>query len=113
MTEGTRLHLEIEARDGTAVIQCSGRLVAGLTDLLRDEVKKLIPDNQRIVLDFTGLTQMDSMGLGTIVSLYVSARAGGSRLELVNLSGRIMQLMRMTNVLSLFEAAGEQSNRVL
>lgn len=107
-----RLHLEIDAQDGAAVVRCSGRLVAGLTDLLKDQVKILIPDNRRIVLDLTDLTKMDSMGLGTIVSLYVSARAGGSRLELINLSKGIMQLLRMTNVLSLFEAAGEQSNRI-
>ena len=108
-----RLHLEIEAQDGTAIVRCSGRLVAGLTDLLKDQVKGLIPENKRIILDLTDLTQMDSMGLGSIVSLYASARAAGSRLELINLSKRIMQLLRMTNVLSLFEAAGEQSNRVL
>ena len=51
------------------IVQCTGKLISGLTGTLRDEVKRLIPQSKKIVLDLTDLTQMDSMGLGTIVGL--------------------------------------------
>jgi anti-sigma B factor antagonist len=99
--------------EGDAIIvQCTGKLTAGLTGILRDEVKRLIPQSKKIVLDLTDLTQMDSMGLGTIVGLYVSAKASGSTLILINLSGRVRELFRITNVWSILEVYGENIIRM-
>lgn len=97
------LSLHISTQDGATVVQCRGKLTAGVTDILHDKVKALIPHNTRIVLDLTDLTQMDSLGLGTIVGLYVSAKAAGCQLDLINLSKRIRELFRMTNLLTLFD----------
>ena len=94
------------------IVQCTGKLTAGLTSLLRDEVKRLIPQSKKIVLDLTGLTQMDSLGLGTIVGLYVSAKASGSTLILINLSQRVRELFRITNVWSILEVYGENIIRL-
>ncbi len=95
-----------------ALVHCTGKLTAGLTYILRDEVKPLIPQYKKIVLDLTDLTQMDSMGLGTIVSLYVSAKTSGTALILVNLSPRVRDLFRITNVWSILEVYGENIMRL-
>ena len=86
-----------------AVVSCHGKLVAGVTDILYKEVSQLIPNTKRIVLDFTDLTHMDSMGLGTVVRLYVSARTAGCELKLINLGTRVRELLRISNLLSVFE----------
>jgi anti-sigma B factor antagonist len=104
------LHTYVEG-DAT-IVQCSGKLTAGLTGILRDEVKRLIPHSKKIVLDLTNLTQMDSLGLGTIMGLYVSAKAPGSRLILINLSQRVRELFRITNVWSVLEVYGENIIRM-
>lgn len=104
------LHTYIEG-DAT-IVQCTGKLTAGHTGILRDEVKRLIPQSKKIVLDLTDLTQMDSMGLGTIVGLYVSAKAAGSTLILINLSQRVRELFRITNVWSILEVYGENIIRL-
>ncbi len=97
--------------DATIVL-CTGKLTAGLTSILRDEVKRLIPDSKKIVLDLTSLTQMDSMGLGTIMALYVSAKTSGTTLILINLSPRVRDLFRITNVWSILEVYGENIIRM-
>jgi anti-sigma B factor antagonist len=103
-----RTHVEGDA----TIVQCTGKLTAGLTGILRDEVKRLIPQSKKIVLDLTDLTQMDSLGLGTIVGLYVSAKASGSTLILINLSRRVRELVRVTNVWSILEVYGENIIRL-
>jgi anti-sigma B factor antagonist len=112
LEDKSRLTVEVERAPGEAVVRLSGRLVAGVTDVLYLEVKALIPQTKRIVLDLTELTHMDSMGLGTLVRLYVSARAAGCDLELVNLGKRIRQLLGMTNLMSFFTIIGENDVRV-
>ncbi len=89
------------------IVECTGKLTAGLTGILRDEVKRLIPDSKKIVLDLTSLTQMDSLGLGTIIALYVSAKTSGTTLTLINLSPRVRDLFRITKVGSIFEDYAE------
>ena len=106
------LSLRTYVEGDATVIQCTGKLTAGLTGILRDEVKRLIPQSKKIVLDLTDLTQMDSLGLGTIVGLYVSAKASGSTLILINLSQRVRELFRITNVWSILEVYGENIIRL-
>ena len=108
----SRLTVDIDREGDSAVVRCGGKLVAGVNDFLYTEVHRLIPATKRIVLDLTELTYMDSMGLGTIIRLYVSAKAAGCSLELVNIGKRIQQLMGITNVLSVFTACGEHHLRI-
>jgi len=59
--------------------------VAGVNEMLYARVSQLIPEAQRIVLDLTDLTHMNSMGLGTVPRLYISPKSAGCDLELINL----------------------------
>ena len=93
-------------------VRCTGKLVAGSTEILQTEVRSLLPGSKRIVLDLTDLGYMDSMGLGTIIGLYVAAKGAGGRLEVIHLSARVRELFSITNMLSLFEVCGEQNNRI-
>lgn len=107
-----RLTLDIERLDNEAYVKCSGQLVAGVHNFLYDEVSRLIPENKRIVLDLSDLVHMDSMGLGTVVRLYVSAKSAGCSLELINLGKRIRQLLGVTHLLGVFTVLGESGARL-
>jgi anti-sigma B factor antagonist len=101
--------LDIEPADDHALVLCHGRLVAGVSDVLYREVSKLLPGAKRIVLDLTDLSKMDSMGLGSIVRLYVSCKSAGTELQLINLGPRIRQLLGMTHLLSAFTVIGDNN----
>jgi anti-anti-sigma factor len=104
--------LEIEDRGNTAVVRCRGKLLAGFTDLLYVPVSQLLPTHQRLILDLSDLTHMDSMGLGALVRIYVSARAKGCSLELRNLGKKVRELLIMTNLLPAFTIIGEHDIRM-
>ncbi len=106
------LDLKIRENAGEALVTCSGWLVAGVTGVLYDEVKPLITRDRRVTLDLTDLTKMDSMGLGTIVRLYASAKSAGCDFELINLSARVRQLFGITGLLSVFGDVGEHRTRM-
>ena len=72
---------------------------------IKELVKPLIPLGGRIVLDLTDLGYLDSSGLGTLVGLKVSAlKEGYCKLELVNLSPRVKELLRLSNLTQLFSS---------
>lgn len=109
----TPFTLEIDRAGDTATVRCIGRLVTGVNTSLYSQVSELIPQSKRIVLDLTGLTFMDSTGLGTLVRLYVVARSSGCSLELFNLGARVRELFRIANLLSVFTIIGENNIRHL
>jgi anti-anti-sigma factor len=87
----------------TTTIHCHGKLVNQTAGQLKELVKPLLPGGGRIVLDFAELEYLDSSGLGALVGLKVSAlHQGLVKLELVNLSARIKDLLKMTNLTQLF-----------
>src|ERR1700728_1117604 len=94
--------LEIEDRGSTAVVRCHGKLLAGHTELLYAPVSELLPTHQRVILDLSDLTHMDSMGLGALVRIYVSARTKGCELELRHIGKKVRDLLIMTNLLPAF-----------
>ena len=104
--------IEIDPATGYATVKCRGRLVASYRDEFYQDVRRLIPSSKRIVLDFSGVTHMDSSGLGTVIRLYVSAKTAGCELQLVNLSKGIRKILSITNLLSFFTVVGENNVRM-
>jgi anti-sigma B factor antagonist len=96
------LTLEVEHKEAFALVHCRGHLVSGLCDHLHGKVHPLIPHHKRIVLDLTELVFVDSMGMGTLVRLYVSAKSGGSCIELINLGTQVRKMLGITHLLGLF-----------
>ncbi|MFZ1133332.1 MAG: STAS domain-containing protein [Candidatus Korobacteraceae bacterium] len=105
----SRLTLTVDRKGDVIVVRCNGRLVAGVSDLFYRKVSDLIPGPQRIVLDFTELTHMDSTGIGVLVRMYVSAKSAGCMLELMNVGTSVRQLLGITHVLSVFQTIGENN----
>jgi anti-anti-sigma factor len=108
---GFRVHSY--AREDATVMECHGKLTAENAPLLKSEVREMIPNHRRIILDLKEVPLMDSSGLGTIVGLYVSARTCRCAFELMNANQQIRELFGISNLLSLFEPAGRHGGRMV
>jgi anti-anti-sigma factor len=92
-----------ESTGPITTILCHGRVVSETSGLVKEVVKPLIPLGGHIVIDLTDVSYVDSSGLGTLVGLKVSAlKEGYCKLELVNLSPRVRELLRLSNLTQLF-----------
>ncbi len=96
------LALEIERDGDKAVVKCHGRLVAGTSEELYQEVKLLLPQTKVVVVDLAELSYVDSSGLGTLVRLHTTARRLGCELKLLHLGKQLRNVLKLTNLLSVF-----------
>lgn len=119
--EECKLSLALESsKYGEAVIlHCQGRIVNREEAVaLSRAVSELLEKTQNIVLDFRGVTAIDSAGLGELVSLHMWALGKGCSLKLTGLSSRLFHLLEITNLTSIFEifsteqAALQSSQRI-
>lgn len=83
-------------------VTCHGRIVSDTAGQVKEAIKPLIADGGRIVVDLGDVSHLDSSGLGALVGLKASAiNHGYCILEFSNMTPRILELLRITNLLQL------------
>jgi len=86
------------------IVDCSGRIVFGdETAFLRNQVKDLLNQSKRIVLNLANVNYIDSTGVGTLVGVYASAHSAGGEIKLAALTGRVKDVLAITKLGSIFE----------
>jgi anti-sigma B factor antagonist len=108
-----QLKLATRTKDGVVIVDCIGRIVFGdESTLVREQVKRAISENNRIVLNLGETTYIDSGGLGTLVGLRTSAHNAGGTIKLVNLTKRVGDLLQVTKLLTVFEVYDSEAEAV-
>ena len=107
------LKLNTRELNGVTVIDCSGRIVFGdEAAMLREKIKSLLPATNRIILNLVQVSYIDSGGIGTMVSLFTSARAAGGDIKLLNLTKRVGDLLQITKLITVFETYDNESKAI-
>ena len=104
-----QLRMSTRQVDGVMVVDCSGRVLFGEESAsLRDTVKKLLAQSPKVVLNLREVNYIDSGGLGTLVSLFTTARNAGGAVKLARLSQRVGNLLQLTKLLTIFEVFDDE-----
>jgi anti-anti-sigma factor len=92
------LNVTLESARRVVTVRCQGRLVCGLESALFGAA---VPRHKRdvILVDLSGVTAIDAAGIGALISL----RAAGTYLRLVDPSETVRQVLRLTNLHSVFD----------
>jgi anti-sigma B factor antagonist len=100
--------MQIEERivNDVTVLDLKGKITLGEGDeALREKINQLISQNKkRILLNLAEVPYIDSAGLGEVVRTYTTVSRQGGQLKLVNLTKRIVDLLTITKLLTVFEA---------
>ena len=112
MGNENRFTTNVERSGDVTVVKCQGELVSGTMQILYAEIQRLIPDGKKIVLDLQDLKRIDSMGIGMLARLYASCKSKKCDFQLVNVRGRIEQILGITNLLSVLAAAGDRNTPI-
>jgi anti-sigma B factor antagonist len=109
------MNLKIETRqvDGVTVVSCTGRIVFGEeATVLRDQLKRTLTTSRSIVLNLSGVSYIDSGGLGTLVGVYSSARSQGADIKLTGLGPRVRDVLQITKLVTVFETYDSEQKAV-
>lgn len=104
--------LTSEELNGSTVLLCHGRLTNEVSDNFKSEVKALLAQGKAVILDMSGVKQIDSSGLGAVVSLWVTSKSASCPLQFYNLSAPVKRLLGTTHVLKAFESCGSHLTKL-
>jgi anti-sigma B factor antagonist len=88
------------------IVDLHGKITLGEnTGILRDELRSLMSQGKKqIVLNMAGVTYVDSAGLGELVGAYTTATNQGGSVKLLNMQGKMRDLMQITKLHTIFPA---------
>src|SRR5882762_4178644 len=99
------LNITIENVRGEVTVLCYGRLVYGRESALF--CAAISRHGRDIIVDLSGVTAIDSAGIGALVSL----QATRTRLRLADLSVTVRQVWRLTNLDSDFDMSESECRK--
>ncbi len=95
-------------------MSAGGRITLGRgSSALRETLLQVSAEEKpKIVLNVSGVTAMDSAGLGELVSGFTTARSRGGILKLAALPAKVEELLRMTSIYRIFEVYTDEAGAI-
>src|ERR1035437_5021657 len=95
---------------GITIVDITGRIVlGGESASVRDVIADLLSKgHKQILLNLARVDYIDSMGLGSLVGAFVSARKQGGELKLLNVPSKVTDVMQMTELYNVFDIVNDE-----
>jgi anti-sigma B factor antagonist len=99
--------MKISSRNvnGVEIIKLEGKITIGAGDSqLREAILgALNSGKQNILLDMSGVTTIDSSGIGELVGSFTTVTNRGGKLKLLHLPPKVTDLLQVTQLITVFE----------
>ena len=97
-----------------AILAMNGDITFGEGNItLRKAVRRLIGEGKKkIILDMSDVRYVDSSGIGELISSLTAIKRENGQIKLLNLSGRIKELLAITKLLTVFDIFDSEADAV-
>jgi anti-sigma B factor antagonist len=91
--------------DNIEIISLQGKITIGAGDTqLREVISNAVSAGRtNILLDLSGVTTIDSSGIGELVGSYTTVTNRGGKLKLLHLPAKLNELLHVTQLITVFE----------
>ena len=91
--------------NGVEIIKLEGKITIGAGDSQLREVigNALTAGKTSLLLDMSGVTTIDSSGIGELVGSYTTVTNRGGKLKLLHLPAKLNELLHVTQLITVFE----------
>jgi anti-sigma B factor antagonist len=100
--------------NGIEIIKLDGKITIGAGDQqLRDVIANTCASGKnKILLDLSGVTTIDSSGIGELVGSYTTVTNRGGKLKLLHLPAKLNELLHVTQLITVFEVYENEDEAV-
>lgn len=96
------------------IISLQGKITIGSGDTqLREVIANAVNSGKtNILLDLSGVTTIDSSGIGELVGSYTTVTNRGGKLKLLHLPAKLNELLHVTQLITVFEVYENENEAV-
>lgn len=106
------MQLEQRIAGDVVIIKVTGDITLnkGGDVLLKDKVQSLLQQShKKLLIDLSGVSYVDSAGLGELVQAYATTKNRGGALKLLNVTKRLKDLLVITRLLTVFDTYDDEA----
>lgn len=94
------MQLQFKFIDKTLVVSISGEIDHHTSEYVRDRIDRQIDEKnaRNVIFDFTGVSFMDSAGIGVILGRYKRIGALGGKVAIVNARQNIRRILEISGI---------------
>jgi len=109
------MHVDIRKADDVVILDLKGKLTAGLGDqILRETLDTLLAEKwTKILLNLSGVSFIDSAGVGELVAGLRTVKKLGGRLKVLNVGDRVHSTLYIAKLLPIFEIYGDETEALV
>jgi anti-sigma B factor antagonist len=87
------------------ILDLEGKITIGSGDIeLRQRIEDSVASGtNNILLNFAGVTHIDSSGIGELVGCYTTMARRGGKMKLLNLTQKITDILHVTQLITVFD----------
>ena len=99
------MQIDIRKADNVIIVDLSGRLVAGVgNEMLRDVMDELVAEGWKLILlNLSGVSWIDSAGIGELVASIKMAKRFGVSVKLLRIGDRVKHVLSISQILPLLD----------
>lgn len=100
--------------DNVEIISLQGKITIGSGDTqLREVITSAVNGGKtNVLLDLSGVTTIDSSGIGELVGSYTTVTNRGGKLKLLHLPAKLNELLHVTQLITVFEVYENEQEAV-
>lgn len=107
------ISIETHEKDHLTTVDISGEIDAYTAPKLREALFHLAEKKEPvIIINLSGVTYMDSTGLGVFVGVFKNVRSNNGQLRLLGLSNRLMRLFEITGLSNIMDISSKIEGEV-
>lgn len=89
----------IRQADEISIVEVTGKLTCLESGALRNSIAQLLREGRKLILlNLSGLTYLDSSGIGDLVHTYMSVIKRGGEMKVVGLSDKVEEILKITQL---------------
>jgi len=99
------MHVDIRQNADVIIVDLQGRMVAGVGErMLRDVMNQLVAEGwKKILLNLSGVSWIDSAGIGELVASMKMAGRFGVAVKLLRIGDRVKHVLSISQILPLLD----------
>lgn len=109
--------MQIQTRkEGDAIVlSLKGKITIGAGDVaMRDAIQQALDAGEnKIVIEMSGITMIDSLSIGELVHAYTTTTNHGGKLKLCHLTAKVIDILTVTQLITVFDIYDTESEALV
>jgi len=108
------MKVETRQREGVTILEPKGKITIGVGDVaLRDAVQRAIESGaSNILINMSGVSTIDSSGIGELVAAYTTVTNRGGKLRLYSLPPKVSDILQITQLITVLDILDDEEEAI-